>query len=513
MSPKPNATPIIAPPPSLEAEQAVLGGLMLDNAKWDEVMGQMNEAQFFDSRHRVIFRTFHALADQGKPFDIVTAAEWLEERHLLEEAGGWAYLGVLARDTPSAANVKAYAGITGNRADQRQLIQIAQDLQRHAENPKGQDLDALIDEYAEQLHGLKEHRAQQGRGSTAREPAVNLIKGSCIMPRNIDWLWKYWLARGKLHLLAGLPGVCKSTVSLAMAATVTRGGRWPDGSQAEKGRVLVWSSEDDREDTIVPRLIANGADLDMIDFVDTVGTGRNKRPFDPATDMPLLEKAVTPEHKLCLIDSIADAVSGDSHKNSEVRRALFPLTELAREKRIAILGIAHFTKQVDGPMMLKIVGSVAFNGLARLSMVAFQHPDHGRLLMRGKSNIGPDEGGFAYAIRQDPLDCDPSIEASHVLWGDYIPGKPDDIVAAAIASKRPATDDAEDFLKQLLTSGPVAAQTIEERATEKGHSMRTLKRIKKELGIESRRRDGLWFWGFDFEPFEYRMEEDSPIES
>ena len=110
------------PPHSLEAEQAVLGGLMLDNATWDQVVDRLDEYDFYRADHRLIFRAIRRLAEQGKPFDLLTLAEWLEDHNELEEGGGFAYLGVLARDTPSAANVRAYADIIRERAIRRELI-------------------------------------------------------------------------------------------------------------------------------------------------------------------------------------------------------------------------------------------------------------------------------------------------------------------------------------------------------------------------------------------------------
>jgi len=106
----------------------------------------------------------------------------------------------------------------------------------------------------------------------------------------ISWLWDGWLARGKLHLLAGKPGTGKTTLALALAAVVSRGGTWPDGSRCvQAANVLIWSAEDDASSTIVPRLMAAGADLRRVHFIaDVRGADGEPRPFDPAFDVPLL---------------------------------------------------------------------------------------------------------------------------------------------------------------------------------------------------------------------------------
>lgn len=91
-------------------------------------------------------------------------------------------------------------------------------------------------------------------------PEVMLLRGDSIKPEPIDWLWDGWLAAGKLHVLAGAPGTGKSTIAFALAAALTAGRWWPDGKRAPVGSVLIWSGEDDPADTIMPRLLAAGAD-------------------------------------------------------------------------------------------------------------------------------------------------------------------------------------------------------------------------------------------------------------
>ena len=102
-------------PQSIEAEQAVLGGLMLDNEAWDKISDIVIEDDFYRRDHRLIFRAIAALADKGSPCDVVTLSEWLESNNHLEAAGGLAHLGALAKNTPSAANILAYAKIVRER--------------------------------------------------------------------------------------------------------------------------------------------------------------------------------------------------------------------------------------------------------------------------------------------------------------------------------------------------------------------------------------------------------------
>lgn len=114
---------------------------------------------------------------------------------------------------------------------------------------------------------------------------VVLVCGSSLTPQPIAWLWEYWLALGKLHVLAGAPGQGKTTIALSMLAVVTVGGLWPDGTSCAPGNVLMWSGEDDPADTLLPRLIAMGADRDRVFFVKATRIDGELVPFDPARDL------------------------------------------------------------------------------------------------------------------------------------------------------------------------------------------------------------------------------------
>lgn len=108
---------------------------------------------------------------------------------------------------------------------------------------------------------------------------VQLLSASSVTPRPIRWLWSDWLASGKLHILGGAAGTGKTTIALSIAATLSAGGLWADGSRASKGRVVIWSSEDSPEDTLIPRLIQCGADCDSISIVGDVlePAGRDRK--------------------------------------------------------------------------------------------------------------------------------------------------------------------------------------------------------------------------------------------
>ncbi|MEK6730923.1 MAG: replicative DNA helicase [Pseudomonadota bacterium] len=153
------------PPHSVEAEQAVLGGLMLDNEAWDKIIDHISAADFYRADHRLIFNAVALLSSQQKPFDVLTLAEVLKERGDLERAGGEIYLFELAKNVPSAANIVAYAGIVRERSVLRQLIGVAAEIADSAFNTEGRESNNLLDDAERRVFAIAE---QHTRGSGAK---------------------------------------------------------------------------------------------------------------------------------------------------------------------------------------------------------------------------------------------------------------------------------------------------------------------------------------------------------
>ncbi|TXI72668.1 MAG: topoisomerase [Dechloromonas sp.] len=338
---------------------------------------------------------------------------------------------------------------------------------------------------------------------------VSLIRASDIAPEAIAWLWNGWLAAGKMHVLGGAPGTGKTTIAMDLAATVTTGGRWPDGTQSATGNVAIWSGEDDPADTLIPRLVLSGADLSRVYFIADIREGNERRSFDPARDMePLRRKlAEIGGVKLLIVDPVVSAIAGDSHKNAEVRRGLQPLVDLAGSMRCALLGITHFSKGTGGrDPVERLTGSLAFGALARVVLVAAKHQEEGddgrtlRLFCRAKSNIGLDDGGFEYDLHQAELKTHPGIFASSVLWGEAVEGAARELLATADATgddgEGGTLADAKRFLADLLHDGPLPTKTIKADADGAGYSWATIRRAQKALGIEPAK-EGMkagWVW-------------------
>jgi len=350
---------------------------------------------------------------------------------------------------------------------------------------------------------------RQSRGAAPGEgiARVQLRRASSVTMQSVDWLWAGWIARRKLHLLAGAPGTGKTTIALSIAAIVSSGGRWPDGTRAKAADVLIWSGEDDDDDTIAPRLAAMGANLDRIFITDRVFEEHGSRTFDPATDMPALLNAARelPSLGLIVLDPVVSAVSGDSHKNSEVRRGLQPVVDLGHQCGAAVLGLSHFTKGTSGRDPLeRVTGSLAFAAVARLVFGTAKArgpegdelPD--RVFARLKSNLGPDGGGFNY--RSEVRSLPDGLSGSAIAWGDAIEGDARTILGSAEADddggERQERKEAGQWLRELLAAGPMPQRDIERQAREAGFSMGTVRRAKGPLGVRAVKSafSGGWRW-------------------
>jgi replicative DNA helicase len=160
------------PPHSLEAEQSLIGGLLLDNTAWDRVADLANEVDFYRDDHRRIYRHIARLVEMGKPADVVTVFESLEKSGEAEQAGGLAYLGEIANNTPSAANIRRYAEIVRERAILRKLVSVGDEIAASALTPSGKDAKALLDEAEAKVFEIAEAGSRHASGFEPIQPIL-----------------------------------------------------------------------------------------------------------------------------------------------------------------------------------------------------------------------------------------------------------------------------------------------------------------------------------------------------
>ncbi|UQY43822.1 replicative DNA helicase [Erwinia sp. PK3-005] len=152
------------PPHSLEAEQSVLGGLMLDNERWDNVSERVVAEDFYSRPHRLIFSEMQRLLEASQPIDLITLSDSLEQRGELDMVGGFAYLAELSKNTPSAANINAYADIVRERAVVREMIAVANQIADAGYDPQGRSSEDLLDFAESNVFKIAEQRANKDEG-------------------------------------------------------------------------------------------------------------------------------------------------------------------------------------------------------------------------------------------------------------------------------------------------------------------------------------------------------------
>lgn len=297
-----------------------------------------------------------------------------------------------------------------------------------------------------------------------------------IPPRDIEFLWDCRLARGKHTCVGGEPGGGKSQLSFAIAATITKGGVWPcDEGRAPLGDVIILNAEDAAEDTIIPRLIAAGADLRRVHVVNAVReAGRGDRPFSLLTDLDLLEKEIDRINRvgnvmLVVIDPISAYLGRtDSHKNSEVRGVLEPVSAMAARKSVAVLSITHFSKSnasTTTNALHRFVGSIAFVGAPRAAFAVIEDPARGRMLfLHAKNNMGRRPQGLAFRMEQRLLDG-LTRPVSFITWeSEPVAITANQALGSGKQCATTATDDAVEFLRAVLAEGALKVIEVEAEA-------------------------------------------------
>ena len=320
-----------------------------------------------------------------------------------------------------------------------------------------------------------------------------------VEAKPVEWLWKDRIALGKLCLLAGNPGQGKSLITSYMASVVSRGGNWPVEDKASPmGSVIFLSAEDDDADTLKPRLLAHGADIEMITTVNSVVERQMSMSFSLEKDVDLLEKRVKEigDVAMIIIDPITAYLGNvDSNSNSGVRGLLEPLRMLASQQNLAILLVAHLNKAQGTDAMMRVSGSTSWVAAVRTAYLVTPDKEdkQRRMMLPIKNNLGIDDTGFAYRISEKQLDS--GIVSPVIKWEKELCNiNPDDAVNG-IEPGINKLDEACEFLNEELSSGSVSVTSIKEHADKLGISDKTLKRAKNKLGIGSKKQsDGTWAW-------------------
>jgi len=332
--------------------------------------------------------------------------------------------------------------------------------------------------------------------------SINCTTFSDIEPQDVDWLWYERIAIGKVTVIAGDPGLGKSLMTAALAAHISTGSAWPvDHATCPVGDVLIMSAEDDPDDTIRPRLDAAGADVAHVHYIGLVNDFQQdgtayQRGFDLDNDLDLISRLVKehPNTRLVIIDPVSAYLGRtDSHNNAQMRGLLAPLSAFATENGIAIVCVTHLNKGSGTNAMHRITGSLALVAAARASYLVTKDTDDPkrRLMLPMKNNLGDDQHGFAYSIAVA------DNGAPYILWEEGpVEVSADDALNNVEETEEDTTalGEAKEWILAQLESGAVPSEEMLSKAKKDGIAIKTLRRAKTDLKIESTRKNGYWSW-------------------
>ena len=364
------------PPHSVEAEQSVLGGLLLDNTAWDKIADLISESDFYRGDHRLIWRHISKLIEHSRPADVITVSESLESTKELDSIGGLAYLGALAQNTPSAANIRRYGEIVRERAVMRKLAEVGTEIADAAYNPMGKEAGQLLDEAESKVFAISEEGARGKQGFLDMPPLLTQVVERIDMlynrdnpsditgvPTGFTDLDKMTsgLQPGDLVIIAGRPSMGKTSLAINMAEHVALEAGLPVGIfSMEMGasqlvmRMLGSVGKLDQHKVRTGRL----ADEDWRKLTDAVGR-LNEAPIhiDETAALNALELRARARrlHRqygrlgLIVVDYIQlmSASSQGENRATEISEISRSLKALAKELSVPVIALSQLNRSLE----------------------------------------------------------------------------------------------------------------------------------------------------------------------
>jgi hypothetical protein len=337
-------------------------------------------------------------------------------------------------------------------------------------------------------------------GGTPGEPIA--FNAADVRPEKVRWLWPRYIPDGKVTVLDGDPDRGKSTFTMDLAARVSTRSPMPDGSRSEADNrgVVIINGEDGAADTLVPRLLAAGADRKAIEFLDAVWqTDEKGKLYQGAVTvgggLPAIKEMIErTQAALVVIDPLPAFLDEgiNSYRDSDIRRALFPLSRLAELTGVAVILVRHLNKQTGGSALYRGGGSIGIIGAARSGLLIAADPDDEtrRVLAVTKSNLARKPAAQAFRLVPDQLyDC------ARIAWEGPTKHRPDDLLGApgnADADETAAVAGACQWLTDLLAENepwggkePWAKQVRDEAASDRRFGWRTVQKAAARISVDS----------------------------
>jgi AAA domain len=396
------------------------------------------------------------------------------------------------------------------------------DLNGHSEAPE-----ALLDRAAKAApphpNGNSPPTATSSSKASGRRLRVTRIAD--VRAERVRWLWEDRLPLGMLSIIAGEPGLGKSTLTADVAARASQGEL--DGAlRGQPCDALIVTFEDHVASVVRPRLEAAGADLDRVSFIEAVEEDGSEGLVSLPDDIDRIAVEVEgTAAKLLIIDPVVAALPANinAHRDQDVRRALAPLSKLAEHRDIAVIAVMHVNKAQASSLFQRIGGSVAFTGAARSALLVARDPDdpegergYRRVIAHGKSNVGRYAPSLSFEIESDPVGAGVGVATSRIKWLGESDATSSDLLGALGGDfERSALDDACQFLRAELADGPKEGKALKNAAGGAGISTRTLERAKADCGIVCKPFNGIgtpWYWGLPESDWSNALESAKPLD-
>lgn len=466
----PGPDPDRLPPQNLEAEQGVLGSILLDSSILPDVLEILEAEDFYRDTHQAIYRAIRDQYHQGRPVDTIMLADELQRRDQYRAVGSDGGLGEILGSVPHAANGKYYAQIVRQKALSRRLIEASGETLRDAYSDSFTAAD-LLRRSTDRLSGLADATATLG-ADAPDEPVAHLGDVRRVVSE-ARWLWPGWIVDSHMTVLASDPGVGKTRLALDLCRRMWLALPWPDGELATRPprTPSLWVASDRHHAELAHAAREYGLPDEAV-FL-------NARPEDPCGGLRLDDphdvaalarrvRAVRPG--LLIVDTINKATRRLLYRPEEADAFFGPLLDIARDCKVALLALTHLSKGGE-PLDRRIEGTCRV--MWKIEAPDPTQPERLRLWVE-KTN----------AIRPGPLGVTMSAEGSTY---DRNPPAPvaDRAVAEPRANGRPPTTlvQAIDWLRDHLADGPALCRPTFDRAEQAGHAKRTLWRAVRALGV------------------------------
>ena len=324
-----------------------------------------------------------------------------------------------------------------------------------------------------------------------------LVHLSDIETQPVSWLWKGYLPIGKITLLDGDPGTGKSTICYDLASRISSGEPMPDGQEGMQGGVVIITGEDGLQDTVKPRIEVAGGDTSKIVALRGVRTDEGVSGFMLSDFIALEEAMKSVGARLVIVDPLMAFLPAgvNSWSDQSVRSVLTPLANFADEMGVCILVVRHLSKHGISHALYRGGGSIGIIGIARVGLLAGVDPENenSRILACVKNNLAPKPPSLKYEM-------EPVGDYFRIRWVGVSEKTANDILVLSNENQS-AIDEAKEFLKDILSNGPVKASDVFKQGREIGLSEKTIKRAKKMLEITSLKLDfsSGWVWQFPLE--------------